>query len=169
MADLFGAGDAVVGVFVGCFGGGAAITSLSLRRIRARLGLERLGVLGLTGFGAGMVVFALSPTPWFAGVALALAGCAFLCAITAVTTRMQRDVAEDVRGRVMALWGVAFLGSRPLAALLHGAVADAAGPRLASGLAACAALGGALVLYRSRDVLGPAAKDAATPAAAPFD
>ncbi|MBW3603578.1 MAG: MFS transporter [Actinobacteria bacterium] len=146
MAAMFGAGDALVGVFVGCFGGGAALHSLILRRVRSRLGLERLGVYGLTGFGVGMILFAVSPTPWLAGVALALAGMAFLGAITSVTTRMQRGIDEDVRGRVMALWGVTFLGSRPIAALIDGGLADLTGPRLATGLAACVALAGAALL-----------------------
>lgn len=146
MAAMFGAGDALVGVFVGCFGGGAALHSLILRRVRGRLGLERLGVYGLTGFGAGMILFALSPTPWLAGVALAVAGMAFLGAITSVTTRMQRGIDENVRGRVMALWGVTFLGSRPIAALIDGGLADLAGPRVATALAACVALAGAALL-----------------------
>ena len=150
MADLFGAGDALVGAFVGCFGGGAALASLGLRPVRARLGLERMGVFGLAGFGTGILLFAASPSPLLAAAALVLAGAAFLGVITSVTTRMQRDIAEDVRGRVMALWGVAFLGSRPAAALINGAVADAAGPRVAAALAAGVALAGALLLYRSR-------------------
>lgn len=149
MASMFGAGDALVGVFVACFGGGAAIGSLLLRPIRARLGLDRVGVGGLAGFGGGILLFAVSPTPWLAAAALALAGIAFLGAITSVTTRMQQGIAEDVRGRIMALWGVAFLGSRPLAALINGAVADAIGPRPASALAAAAALLGALVLSQA--------------------
>ncbi|CAN5919709.1 hypothetical protein BH23ACT10_BH23ACT10_35750 [soil metagenome] len=146
MADMFGAGDALVGVFVGCFGGGAALHSLMLRRSRERFGQERLGVVGLAGFGAGMILFALSPTPWLAGMALASAGFAFLAAITSVTTRMQRGIDEDVRGRVMALWGVTFLGSRPIAALVDGGLADLVGPRLATVSAACVAFAGAALL-----------------------
>jgi MFS family permease len=146
MADLFGAGDAMVGVFVGCFGGGAALHSLVLRRTRARLGQHRLGVMGLAGFGGGIALFGLSPTPWLAATSLALAGFAFLGAITSVTTRMQRGIAEDVRGRVMALWGVTFLGIRPIAALVNGATADLVGPRTAVLLAALMALAGAGLL-----------------------
>jgi MFS family permease len=149
MADMFGAGDALVGVFVGCFGGGAAVASLILRPVRRRLGLDRLGVGGLAGFGIGVVLFAVSPTPWLAAAALVLAGVAFLGAITVVTTRLQQGIAEDMRGRMMALWGVAFLGSRPVAALINGAVADAAGPRTAAALAAVAALIGAVVLSQA--------------------
>ena len=104
-------------------------------------------------FGLGVVLFAVSPAPALAAGALALSGVAFLGAITSVTTRMQRGIAEDMRGRVMALWGVAFLGSRPVAALINGAIADAAGPRTASVLAAAVALMGALVLWVSRRTL----------------
>jgi MFS family permease len=158
MASMFGAGDELVGVFVGCFGGGAALASLVLRPIRIRLGLDRLGVVGLAGFGMGMVLFGVSPTPWLAAVALALAGFAFLGAITSVTTRMQQGIVEDVRGRVMALWGVAFLGSRPIAALINGAFADVAGPRLAAVLAATMALVGAVVLSQAARVRTDAAQ-----------
>jgi hypothetical protein len=35
-----------------------------------------------------------------------------------------------MRGRVMALWSMAFLGSRPLAGLVDGAVADLTSPRI---------------------------------------
>jgi MFS family permease len=146
MADLFGAGDALVGVFVGCFGGGAALHSLVLRRTRARLGQQRLGIAGLAGFGVGVILFGLSPTPALAAASLGLAGFAFLGGITSVTTRMQRGIAEDVRGRVMALWGVTFLGSRPIAALVNGATADLVGPRVAVVLAAATSLAGAALL-----------------------
>jgi hypothetical protein len=36
-----------------------------------------------------------------------------------------------MRGRIMGLWTLAFLGSRPLASLVDGSVADLAGPRWA--------------------------------------
>lgn len=149
MAAMFGGGDALVGVFVGCFGGGAALHSLVLRRVRQRLGQERLGVWGLTGFGVGMLLFAVSPTPVLAAASLVVAGVAFLGAITSVTTRMQRSIAEDLRGRMMALWGVSFLGSRPVAALVNGGLADLTGPRIATAVAATVALAGAALLARA--------------------
>jgi MFS family permease len=149
MASMFGAGDALVGVFVGCFGGGAVLGGMVLRPIRVRLGLDRLGVVGLMGFGTGIVLFGVSPAPWLAALALACAGFSFLGAITSVTTRMQQGIAEDVRGRVMGLWGMAFMGTRPFAALINGGVADVAGPRLATVLAAAMALVGAVVLSRA--------------------
>jgi hypothetical protein len=41
-----------------------------------------------------------------------------------------------MRGRIMALWGVAFLGSRPVAALVDGSIADLASPEVATLVAA---------------------------------
>lgn len=150
MADVLGAGEAMVGVFVGCFGAGAAVHSVGLQWSRRRLGLDRLGEIGMVGFGLGIVAFALSPTVWLAGASLLVAGAAFLGAITSVTTRMQRGIDEDVRGRVMALWGVTFLGSRPISAVVNGGLADLVGPRAAAATAACAALAGAGLLVWHR-------------------
>src|SRR5690606_19192996 len=78
MAVELGGGEAMVGMFVAAFGGGAATMGLLARRLRARAGLTRMGIGGLCGFAAGMVLFAASPTPALAGVALAASGLAFL-------------------------------------------------------------------------------------------
>ena len=49
-----------------------------------------------------------------------------------LTTGVQAAVADDLRGRVMALWTLCFLGSRPLAAVVDGALADLWSPRVAT-------------------------------------
>ncbi|HVM18903.1 MAG TPA: MFS transporter [Egibacteraceae bacterium] len=132
MADLLGGGESLVGWLVSAFGGGAALTALVIGAVRRRVALGPLSVAGLGILAAGLVAFAVSPVPWAAVASLAVAGVGFLLAITALTTELQQRVEEHVRGRVMALWGVAFLGSRPFAAFLDGAVADLAGPRAAA-------------------------------------
>jgi len=55
-------------------------------------------------------------------------------------------VTESQRGRIMALWGVAFLGLRPLASLLDGAIAAVWGVRVAGVVLALPALAGAAVI-----------------------
>ena len=45
-------------------------------------------------------------------------------------------IPEELRGRIMALWGIAFLGSRPIAAFVDGTIADLASPRAAAWTAA---------------------------------
>ena len=46
-------------------------------------------------------------------------------AITSLSAQLQQRLPDELRGRIMALWSMAYLGSRPLAAALDGAVADA--------------------------------------------
>ena len=62
---------------------------------------------------------------------LVVAGFGYLASNTAATSRLQLDVAENQRGRIMALWSVAFLGLRPIASLLDGAISGAFGVRAA--------------------------------------
>jgi hypothetical protein len=96
---------------------------------------------------AGVSLFAV--TPWIA-LALPLlfaGGFGYLAANTAATTRLQLGVAESQRGRIMALWTVAFLGLRPVASLVDGAIAAAAGVRTAGVVLAAPALVAAAALY----------------------
>jgi hypothetical protein len=50
--------------------------------------------------------------------------------VTTTNSNLQHRLDENMRGRVMALWSMAFLGSRPIAALIDGAVADLVSPRV---------------------------------------
>lgn len=154
MADLLGGGDALVGWLVSAFGAGAAATAFGVGAVRRRVAQGPLGIGGLGLLAAGLVGFALSPGPASAIGALAVSGVGFLLAVTALTTELQQRVDENLRGRVMALWGVAFLGSRPLAALIDGAVADLLGPRVAAGVAAAITAGIAVWVARARGRTG---------------
>ena len=79
-----------------------------------------------------------------------MAGAGYLAGQTRATTRLQLEVGEHERGRVMALWSVAFLGSRPLASLLDGGIASLAGPRVATAVMALPAFVVALLLLREK-------------------
>jgi MFS family permease len=57
-------------------------------------------------------------------LSLGLAGVGMALSLTGFTTAVQQRVPDALRGRVMAIWSVAFLGSRPLAATLTGGVSD---------------------------------------------
>jgi hypothetical protein len=59
-------------------------------------------------------------------------------------------VAEEQRGRIMALWSVAFLGTRPFASIVDGVIAGWAGVRVATAVLALPVLVAAALLIRSR-------------------
>lgn len=90
--------------------------------------------------------FALAPWLPLAFCFLFLAGFGYLASNTSATSRLQLEVSESQRGRVMALWGIAFLGVRPLASLVDGAIAEAAGVRAAGVVLALPAIAAAIVI-----------------------
>jgi hypothetical protein len=99
---------------------------------RHRAAVERRLAVTLAVLSAGMVAFAVAPDVAVALPALALGGFGYLAANTTATTAIQLGVDDAQRGRVMALWSVAFLGLRPFGSLADGAVVTAAGPRAAA-------------------------------------
>jgi hypothetical protein len=71
---------------------------------------------------------------------LFVAGFGYLAANTSATARLQLGVDESQRGRIMALWTVAFLGLRPFASIVDGAIAGSFGVRVAGVVLAVPAL-----------------------------
>ncbi len=150
IADQLGQGSAFVGTLASAFGIGAAAGFLGLSRMQTWFGLPRLGVTGLVGLGLGMLGAAVAPTPLTAIVAFGMAGTGMAFALTSLTTMIQQQVPEELRGRVMALWGVAFLGSRPISAGITGALADATSVLVSLLLVAVVLFAGATVVRPSR-------------------
>lgn len=136
--------DTVAGVLIGAFGGGAVLASF-FPAARPDTPLPRVGVL-IAVMAAGMAGFALAPSFGVALAVLAVAGFGYLSGQTRATTLLQFRVSDEQRGRIMALWSVAFLGSRPIASLLDGALASAIGPRYATLLMCIPALAAACAL-----------------------
>jgi hypothetical protein len=66
----------------------------------------------------GMIAFALTPWLPLAYLLLAIARFGYLASNSHATSRLQFEVEERQRGRIMALWSVAFLRLRPIAASL---------------------------------------------------
>jgi MFS family permease len=147
-AHAFGYSDTWSGAIVAFFGAGAVAAALLVAgRVAGSRG--RMGVM-LAALGAGVALFSLSPWLPLGFVFLALAGFGYLGANTAATTRLQLGVSASQRGRIMALWSIAFLGLRPVASLTDGAIAGTLGVRAAGVVLGVPALLGAFLALRSR-------------------
>ncbi len=131
LAAGFGDDPTLVGIFASSFGIGAGLAFVVLGRLRRRLGLDRLGGLGLGLLAGGITLAGVAPLPGVAVFGFVVGGSGMTFALTSFSTLLQARLPDALRGRVMALWSVAFLGSRPLAAAVNGSVADAAGPQVA--------------------------------------
>jgi MFS family permease len=152
-AHAFGYSDTWSGAIVAFFGAGAVAAALLVAgRVAGSRG--RMGVM-LAALGAGVALFSLSPWLPLGFVFLALAGFGYLGANTAATTRLQLGVSASQRGRIMALWSIAFLGLRPVASLTDGAIAGTLGVRAAGVVLGVPALLGAFLALRSRRGVRP--------------
>jgi MFS family permease len=105
-------------------------------------------------FGLAVLVTAAAPTAPLAAGALVVVGATSIAFLTTGNTTLQLAADPRFRGRVMALWAVAFLGSTPLGAPVIGAVSEHISPRgglLVGGLACLTAAAiGALAQSRER-------------------
>ncbi|MGE0248909.1 MAG: MFS transporter [Thermoleophilia bacterium] len=151
-------GAETYGVLTSAMGAGAIVGGLVVAS-RGRTGLRPLSVAAAL-FGAALLATAASPTLPVAVVALALTGAASVSFLATGNTTLQLTSAPRFRGRVMALWTLAFLGSTPLGGPLVGVVSDHLSPRagLALGGLAClvaAAIGLAALARRDRRRQGP--------------
>ena len=117
--EVFHRADTLTGFLVGAFGIGAVAAVTLVARVGTK---ERTMALTLVILAAGMTAFGLATAVAFALVALAVAGVGYLLTIIAATTAIQLGVDDEHRGRVMALWSIAFLGLRPFGSLIDGAV-----------------------------------------------
>ena len=150
IADQLGQPSSFVGTLASAFGIGAALGFIVLTRMQVWVGLPRLGVTGLLGLGLGMSALAIAPNPLTAILALGVGGIGMAFALTSLTTMIQQQVPEELRGRVMALWGVAFLGSRPIAAGATGALTDATSVAVSLAVVAATLFAGAYIVRPRR-------------------
>jgi MFS family permease len=137
-AHAFGHQDTVAGFIIGAFGAGAVTAGLV---VAGRVGGSRRRMFAtLLLLGGGMVAFSLTPWLWLGLPILFVAGFGYLASNTHATSRLQLGVEPWQRGRIMALWSVAFLGLRPFASLLDGLIASQFGVRYAGVILALPAL-----------------------------
>jgi MFS family permease len=144
-AHAFGRPDTDAGYLIAAFGVGAVLAAFLVAGRVADSRGRFIVIIGL--LGGGMVAYSLVPWLPAAYVLLGVAGFGYLASNTAATSRLQLEVAESQRGRIMALWSVAFLGLRPVASLADGAIAGAFGVRTAGVTLAVPALAVAGSIY----------------------
>jgi MFS family permease len=118
---------------------GAAILTLR-RHIR---GLGQWIAVTAIGFGISLIAFSFSRQLWLSAVLLVPAGFCMMVEMAASNTLIQSMVPDRLRGRVMAVYSMMFMGMAPVGALLAGAIAAPIGaPKtVAIGGAVCIAGG----------------------------
>jgi MFS family permease len=146
----FHGGAGTYALLTSAMGAGAILGGL-VNAGRSATGIRAVTLAAL-GFATALGLAALAPSLPTAVAALALVGAASVTFLSTGNSTLQLTAEPAFRGRVMALWAVAFLGSTPVGGPIVGLVSDAVSPRggLALGAVAClaAAIIGAVALSR---------------------
>ena len=107
------------------FGLGAMLGALSVGTIFSQMAKEDLVRWGLVAFGLALAAFSWLRSPVPAYLVIVLVGFFYFGVVTALSTVLQTHLATFERGRVMALWMMAFGGTVPVGNLLAGPLIDA--------------------------------------------
>jgi MFS family permease len=148
--QTFHGGAPVYGFLTAAMGAGAVVGGL-VTATRGRTGLRPLTLAGLL-FGVAILFASLAPVLAAEFVALAAVGWASVTFLATGNSTLQLQSDPSMRGRVMALWAVAFLGSTPVGGPLIGWIVAVASARvgLAVGGASCLVAAGIGLLAMSR-------------------
>jgi MFS family permease len=140
----FHGGAGAYAVLTSCMGVGAIAGGLTVAH-RGRPTPRLLQGVALT-FGALLAVVAVAPSLAFAAVVIVFMGAASIAFIATANSELQLQAEPSMRGRVMALYSMAFLGSTPIGGPLIGGISEWTNPRVAIAVGAIATLAAAGVL-----------------------
>ena len=169
----FDAGPGTLGLLTSAMGGGSlvgALVAAARSKPTPRLLVGAAGALGVV-----MLAVAVAPSLPVAFVLLALTGAATITFLSTANSTLQLRSSTEMRGRVMSLYLLVFLGSTPIGGPIVGWVAETFDPRAGFAVGGVASLVGAVVaaggLFRGRrrrELLGSAGAEpmAGEPAAA---
>jgi len=133
-------GDArTLGFLMGAPGLGAVLAGFVLASHRGASSYRRIAV-ACAMFGVLLVLFSQARTLWMAIAILIPMGVASMVQLTSTNTLIQTMTPDALRGRVMAIWFMIFMGFAPVGSVIAGSVTTALGPCLvmAVGGAVCA-------------------------------
>jgi MFS family permease len=121
---IFHRGAWGLGVLMGATGVGAVLGALIFASRTAVRGLGRVAAIAAAGFGTSLIVFAFSKNFIFSLIILVPAGFTMMTQMACANTLIQSMVPDRLRGRMMSLYSMMFVGMAPVGALLGGVVAN---------------------------------------------
>jgi len=133
-----------LGILMGATGVGALLGALTLAFRNGVKGLGRLVAWCCAGFGSSLIVFSLSHKFWISVILLLPVGYTMMLQMACSNTLIQVMVPDALRGRVMAVYSMMFMGMAPIGALLGGALADRLGAPVTVAIGGLASVAGSI-------------------------
>jgi predicted MFS family arabinose efflux permease len=120
MAKVLGGGKELFTVFLCSSGGGAICGALIVAYIGHSKRKGRSALILLVVMGALMSAFAQSKSKPLSAVLIFLSGAAMMASMATISSLVQLITPDNMRGRVMSVYNVAFRGGMPIGALIVG-------------------------------------------------
>ena len=137
-----------LGILMGATGVGALFGALTLAAKTGVKGLGRLVAITCAAFGASLILFSFSRWFWVSAAVILPAGYAMMLQMACSNTLIQTMVPDQLRGRVMSLYSMMFMGMAPIGALLGGTFAHRLGAPLTVAIGGVACIVGAVWFAR---------------------
>jgi MFS family permease len=157
-ASVLGVGAGGLGTLMGASGAGALLGALVLARRGSVRGLGRWVAFAAGGFGISLVLFAASRWYWLSAALLVPVGFAMMIQMSSSNTLIQSMVPDRLRGRVMAVYSMMFMGMAPFGALLAGFLAARLGAPTTIAFGGALSIAGAILFRRHLPGIGAEAR-----------
>jgi MFS family permease len=145
---ILGGGADALGILMGASGAGALAGAVVLTMRKSLRGLGRWVAIGSASFGASIILFSFSRSFWLSALLLVPAGFSMIVQMASSNTLIQSMVPDELRGRVMSVYSMMFMGMSPLGALLAGTLAERLGAPTTVALGGAACVAGAALFWR---------------------
>ena len=122
--EVLGGDAQTLGYLTGAIGAGALTGAFFLASRQSLRSIPRIVFISASMFAVGLAVFSLSNMMWFSIIMLFVAGFGMVVEFASSNTLLQTLVDDKMRGRVVALYSMSFMGITPLGSLTLGSVAD---------------------------------------------
>src|SRR6202045_1380697 len=116
-----------LGILMGATGVGALLGALTLASRSGVHGLGKWVAFSCAGFGISLVLFSRSTSFWLSAALLLPCGFCMMLQMACSNTLIQVMVPDALRGRVMSLYSMMFMGMAPFGAFFGGALANRIG------------------------------------------
>ena len=143
--EILKGGAKGLGLLMGSSGVGALLGAAVLAGRQGVRGLGNWVMLACAGFGTSLMLFSLSRNFWLSTLLLLPVGFSMMVQMASSNTLIQSMVPDRLRGRVMALYSMMFLGMAPFGALLSGILANLMGAPSTVALGGVVCIAGAVV------------------------
>jgi MFS family permease len=152
-------GASGLGLLMAASGLGAVCAAIALATRKSVSGLGGWIAIACNSFGVALILFSISRSFWFSVALLVPVGFSITLQMASSGTLIHSMVPDHLRGRVMAVYSMMFMGMAPLGSLLAGSLAQSIGAPVTVALGGVISIIGGIIFATRLPALGPAVRD----------